>query len=208
MYFSRRKCATISSAYLDFKTIHDHYEIYTLQIVGSTWRTDQRPKRRNSISCGNVDVRCRNQKRQNSSVSRWNARSGLERLCPLASKLVHLLYQKISPTSDTPLFGLQIIRMFHALGITDIRAVRALREREKGGGPLGRFAFVVYCLVYFKVHFVGYCHLSKCTYYVESMRCICANIKDNFVVCFGSALYPFLSTNTKFSYPHETTPFW
>nr|XP_018673024.1 uncharacterized protein LOC100177248 [Ciona intestinalis] len=35
---------------------------------------------------------------------------------------------------------LQIMRTFQALGITDIRVVRALREREKGGGPLSRQA--------------------------------------------------------------------
>ncbi|XP_076811076.1 uncharacterized protein LOC143453796 [Clavelina lepadiformis] len=35
---------------------------------------------------------------------------------------------------------LQIMRTFNALRITDVRVVRALREREKAGGPLGREA--------------------------------------------------------------------
>nr|XP_039265503.1 uncharacterized protein LOC120341127 isoform X1 [Styela clava]XP_039265504.1 uncharacterized protein LOC120341127 isoform X1 [Styela clava] len=35
---------------------------------------------------------------------------------------------------------LQVIRTFQALGVTDIRVVRAVREREKSGGPLARAA--------------------------------------------------------------------
>ena len=34
---------------------------------------------------------------------------------------------------------MQVIRTFNALGVRDKRVVRALREREKGGGPLGRY---------------------------------------------------------------------
>jgi len=38
------------------------------------------------------------------------------------------------------------MRTFHALSITDIRAVRALREREKSGGPLSRYRQILMLL--------------------------------------------------------------
>jgi len=80
----------------------------------------------------------------------------------------------------------QVIRTFNALGVRDKRVVRALREREKGGGPLGRYSQngsgIILHIIFCVADTVSQSYVSKSLWYVFLKNYLCRSETSSFCV--------------------------